>query len=115
MNKVTESTFVVCLLYCTYYLLEDLILYLSCVLIILLHTAVEPDPFALQERFARNPLKMDTPEKVLSQAHGQVRPIVDFLHENGNTSTIILAFYFIMSRNLLSIFTIHTRARVTAC
>ncbi|XP_038982256.1 cell cycle checkpoint protein RAD17-like isoform X1 [Phoenix dactylifera] len=47
--------------------------------------AVDPcalDSFALQERFARNPLKMDTPEKVLSQAHGQVRPIVDFLHEN---------------------------------
>ncbi|KAG1361950.1 cell cycle checkpoint protein RAD17 [Cocos nucifera] len=44
--------------------------------------AVEPDSFPLQERFARNPLKMDTPEKILSQAHGQVQPIVDFLHEN---------------------------------
>ncbi|XP_010933333.1 cell cycle checkpoint protein RAD17 isoform X3 [Elaeis guineensis] len=44
--------------------------------------AVEQDSFPLQERFARNPLKMDTPEKVLSQAHGQVQPIVDFLHEN---------------------------------
>ncbi|XP_038982261.1 cell cycle checkpoint protein RAD17-like isoform X6 [Phoenix dactylifera] len=53
--------------------------------------AVDPcalDSFALQERFARNPLKMDTPEKVLSQAHGQVRPIVDFLHENARRQMI---------------------------
>lgn len=26
---------------------------------------------------------MDVPEKVLCQAHGQARPIADFLHENG--------------------------------
>lgn len=38
--------------------------------------------FTLHERFARNPLKMDAPEKILSQAHGQARPITDFLHEN---------------------------------
>uniref|UniRef100_A0A2P2J5G0 Cell cycle checkpoint protein RAD17 n=1 Tax=Rhizophora mucronata TaxID=61149 RepID=A0A2P2J5G0_RHIMU len=38
--------------------------------------------FLLEEKFCRLPLKMDTPEKVLSQAHGQARPIADFLHEN---------------------------------
>lgn len=27
---------------------------------------------------------MDSPEKVLHQAHGQARPIAEFLHENGN-------------------------------
>lgn len=26
---------------------------------------------------------MDPPEKILCQAHGQARPIADFLHENG--------------------------------
>lgn len=41
-----------------------------------------PISFVLQERFKRNPLKMDAPEKVLSQAQGQARPIADFLHEN---------------------------------
>ncbi|KAK1322004.1 Cell cycle checkpoint protein RAD17 [Acorus calamus] len=40
------------------------------------------DPFILKERFARLPLKMDDPEKILSQAHGQARPITDFLYEN---------------------------------
>ncbi|KAK3037163.1 hypothetical protein RJ639_031050 [Escallonia herrerae] len=38
--------------------------------------------YLLRERFKRSPLKMDAPEKVLSQAHGQARPIADFLHEN---------------------------------
>lgn len=40
------------------------------------------DEFFVQERFARLPLKMDAPEKVLSEAHGQARPIADFLNEN---------------------------------
>ncbi|KAK1297340.1 Cell cycle checkpoint protein RAD17 [Acorus calamus] len=40
------------------------------------------DPFILKERFARLPLKMDDPERILSQAHGQARPITDFLYEN---------------------------------
>ncbi|WOL05941.1 cell cycle checkpoint protein RAD17 isoform X1 [Canna indica] len=44
--------------------------------------AMAPDPFALRERFVRNPLKMDTPEEVISQAHGQARVITDYLHEN---------------------------------
>ncbi|CAH9143168.1 unnamed protein product [Cuscuta epithymum] len=38
--------------------------------------------FVLKEEFTRFPLKMDVPEVVLSQAHGQARPITDFLHEN---------------------------------
>lgn len=29
-------------------------------------------------------MKMDTPEMVLAQAHGQPRLVADFLHENGN-------------------------------
>ncbi|XP_058098918.1 cell cycle checkpoint protein RAD17 isoform X2 [Magnolia sinica] len=45
-------------------------------------SAAGSDPFLLQERFVRFPLKMDAPEKVLSQAHGQARRIADFLHEN---------------------------------
>ncbi|KAK3022980.1 hypothetical protein RJ639_046684 [Escallonia herrerae] len=46
--------------------------------------SIPPDTSAylLRERFKRSPLKMDAPEKVLSQAHGQARPIADFLHEN---------------------------------
>ncbi|KAJ6398309.1 hypothetical protein OIU77_019165 [Salix suchowensis] len=32
--------------------------------------------------FSRLSLKMDAPEKVLCQAHGQARPVTDFLHEN---------------------------------
>lgn len=41
----------------------------------------------LQEKLSRNPLKMNAPEKVLSQAYGQARNIADFLHENGEPST----------------------------
>jgi cell cycle checkpoint protein len=41
------------------------------------------DPFPLQEKLRRNSLKMDVPEKILSQAHGKVRTVADFLHENG--------------------------------
>ncbi|EOA13110.1 hypothetical protein CARUB_v10026124mg [Capsella rubella] len=36
----------------------------------------------VHDQFARLPLKMDAPEKVLSQAHGQAARVVDFLHEN---------------------------------
>ncbi|KAK4479960.1 hypothetical protein RD792_013014 [Penstemon davidsonii] len=36
----------------------------------------------LKEKFVRLPLKMDAPEVVLSQAHGQTRLVADFLHEN---------------------------------
>ncbi|KAK4410441.1 Cell cycle checkpoint protein [Sesamum angolense] len=36
----------------------------------------------LKEKFVRCPLKMDAPELVLRQAHGQARLVVDFLHEN---------------------------------
>ncbi|XP_018452499.1 cell cycle checkpoint protein RAD17 isoform X3 [Raphanus sativus] len=36
----------------------------------------------VHSQFARLPLKMEEPEKVLSQAHGQAGRVVDFLHEN---------------------------------
>lgn len=39
--------------------------------------------YLVHNEFARLPLKMDAPEKVLSQAHGQAGRVVDFLHENG--------------------------------
>lgn len=45
---------------------------------------VDPDAFFVHDKFARLPMRMDAPEKVLCQAHGQARPIADFLHENGN-------------------------------
>ncbi|KAL9229617.1 hypothetical protein vseg_005065 [Gypsophila vaccaria] len=38
--------------------------------------------FKLKEEFTRLPLKMDAPEKVLSQAYGQARPVAEFLFEN---------------------------------
>ncbi|KAE8010647.1 hypothetical protein FH972_007000 [Carpinus fangiana] len=44
--------------------------------------ALDQDEFPLQQRLLRLPLKMDAPEKILCQAHGQARPIADFLHEN---------------------------------
>jgi cell cycle checkpoint protein len=44
----------------------------------------DQDEFPLQQRLLRLPLKMDSPEKILCQAHGQARPIADFLHENGD-------------------------------
>ncbi|KAL4569050.1 hypothetical protein LXL04_024677 [Taraxacum kok-saghyz] len=37
---------------------------------------------SLKEEFTRLPMKMDVPERVLGQAHGQARTIADFLHEN---------------------------------
>ncbi|XP_039779049.1 cell cycle checkpoint protein RAD17-like isoform X3 [Panicum virgatum] len=43
---------------------------------------IDLDPFPLQEKLRRNSLKMDVPEKILSQAHGKVRTVADFLHEN---------------------------------
>ncbi len=46
-------------------------------------SAVDVDSFPMKEKLRRNPLKMDIPEKVLSQAHGKVRTVADFLHENG--------------------------------
>ncbi|KAG9442693.1 hypothetical protein H6P81_018547 [Aristolochia fimbriata] len=36
----------------------------------------------LNERLVRFPLKMDAPENILSQAHGQASQVADFLHEN---------------------------------
>lgn len=45
-------------------------------------SAVDVDSFPMKEKLRRNPLKMDIPEKVLSQAHGKVRTVADFLHEN---------------------------------
>lgn len=35
---------------------------------------------------------MDSPEKILCQAHGQSRPIMDFLHENGNLLCLKVAY-----------------------
>lgn len=46
-------------------------------------SSVDQDPFPLKENLRRNPLKMDIPEKILSQAHGKVRTVADFLYENG--------------------------------
>uniref|UniRef100_A0A0D9VRS1 AAA+ ATPase domain-containing protein n=1 Tax=Leersia perrieri TaxID=77586 RepID=A0A0D9VRS1_9ORYZ len=43
---------------------------------------VDVDSFPLKEKLRRNPLKMDVPEMVLSQAHGKVRTVADFLYEN---------------------------------
>jgi cell cycle checkpoint protein len=45
--------------------------------------SVDLDPFPLKENLRRNSLKMDVPEKILSQAHGKVRTVADFLYENG--------------------------------
>ncbi|XP_050227110.1 cell cycle checkpoint protein RAD17 isoform X2 [Mercurialis annua] len=43
---------------------------------------LDHDAFLVSDKFSRLPMKMDAPEKVLCQAHGQARPITDFLHEN---------------------------------
>lgn len=50
--------------------------------------AVAPEPFVLKERYSRKPMKMDAPEKVISQAHGEAQTITDFLHENGSCLSI---------------------------
>ncbi|KAK8511503.1 hypothetical protein V6N12_038106 [Hibiscus sabdariffa] len=44
--------------------------------------ALDQNAFRVGEKFSRLPFKMDSPEKILCQAHGQSRPITDFLHEN---------------------------------
>ncbi|KAG5623292.1 hypothetical protein H5410_008510 [Solanum commersonii] len=47
------------------------------------HTiASDRDAFLLKEKFVRFPLKMDAPEVILCQAHGQATTLSDFLHEN---------------------------------
>jgi cell cycle checkpoint protein len=46
-------------------------------------SSLDLDPFPLKENLRRNSLKMEVPEKILSQAHGKVRTVVDFLYENG--------------------------------
>ncbi|CAN0918791.1 Cell cycle checkpoint protein RAD17 [Linum grandiflorum] len=43
---------------------------------------LDQDTYLVREKFYRFPLQMEAPEKVLCQAHGQARPIADFLHEN---------------------------------
>ncbi|KAJ0969942.1 hypothetical protein J5N97_022819 [Dioscorea zingiberensis] len=45
-------------------------------------SALDSEPILLKDSFLRNPLKMDAPEIILSQANGQGRLITDFLHEN---------------------------------
>ncbi|KAG6385873.1 hypothetical protein SASPL_154756 [Salvia splendens] len=42
----------------------------------------DTDVILLKEKFSRCPIKMDDPELVLYQAHGQARLVTDFLHEN---------------------------------
>lgn len=51
------------------------------------HCFVDTYPVLLKEKFSRCPVKMDDPELVLCQAHGQARVVADFLHENGNCSS----------------------------
>jgi cell cycle checkpoint protein len=46
-------------------------------------SSLDLDPFPLKENLRRNSLKMEVPEKILSQAHGKVRTVADFLYENG--------------------------------
>ncbi|KAM0866554.1 hypothetical protein ACQ4PT_042578 [Festuca glaucescens] len=43
---------------------------------------IDLESFSLKEKLRRNPLKMDVPEMILSQAHGKVRTVADFLYEN---------------------------------
>ncbi|KAK3224354.1 hypothetical protein Dsin_011379 [Dipteronia sinensis] len=45
-------------------------------------TGMDQDAFRVLGKFSRLPFKMDDPEMVLCQAHGQARPVADFLHEN---------------------------------
>ncbi|KAF3796446.1 Cell cycle checkpoint protein, partial [Nymphaea thermarum] len=45
--------------------------------------AVENDGcFPLRKELARLPLKMDSPENIFLQAHGEARQVLEFLHEN---------------------------------
>lgn len=48
----------------------------------------------MRERLTRLPLKMDAPERVLCQAHVQARPVVDFLHENGELQVALFLNIF---------------------
>lgn len=52
--------------------------------LIFFHHFVGTDTILLKEKFVRCPIKMEDPELVLRQAHGQARLVADFLHENGN-------------------------------
>lgn len=66
------------------------------------HFIVDRDAFILKEKFMRFPLKMDAPEVVLCQAHGQARTLSDFLHENGNScSSGVWVFQLIWSYYLI--------------
>lgn len=60
------------------------------VALIFVYPNVDRDALLLKEKFIRCPSKMDAPEVVLSQAHGQARLVVDFLHENGKICMHIL-------------------------
>lgn len=59
-------------------------------LMVLLSTTIGRDLFTLKDRYKRFPLKMDSPERVLLQMHGQARPIADFLHENGKYPSLFI-------------------------
>ncbi|KAG5530188.1 hypothetical protein RHGRI_030532 [Rhododendron griersonianum] len=67
----------------------------------------EQGAFLVKERFARLPVKMDAPEKVLCKAHGQARPVTDFLHENGNISYKIGLLRFHKNPKLVYLASIH--------
>ncbi|KAF9618415.1 hypothetical protein IFM89_001138 [Coptis chinensis] len=77
--------------------------------------------YLLREKFARLPLKMDAPEKIICQANGEARLITDFLHENvldflsdeavDNAWTV--ASYLCDADNLLANFQGSTWSRMT--
>lgn len=52
--------------------------------------------YLVHNQFARLPPKMDAPEKVLSQAHGQANRVVDFLHENGIIYWLVLTLHYLL-------------------
>ncbi|XP_062216223.1 cell cycle checkpoint protein RAD17-like isoform X3 [Phragmites australis] len=53
---------------------------------------IDLDPFPLKEKLRRNSLKMDVPEKILSQAHGKVRTVADFLYENVDDAWAVVSY-----------------------
>ena len=61
-------------------------------ILIFLHCSVDTDVILLKEKFSRCQIKMDDPELVLCQAHGQARLVTDFLHENGNPYYYMLSY-----------------------
>lgn len=75
-------------------------------LMVLFLTTVGKDLFVLKDRYKRFPLKMDSPERVLSQAHGQARPVSDFLHENGKYPSLFIYLLFGMIHDFFSWFCI---------